>query len=282
MQQESKKVSIIIPCYNQSKYVEEAINSALSQTYKNTEIICINDGSTDESAQVIENCAKNNQKIIFINQKENKGVVTARNTAIEAATGEYILPLDADDTIEPTYVEKAARILDANPQIGIVYCRARLFGAQTGEWKLPEFDPKEIIYTNSIFCCSLFRKSDFEKAGGYKEYMHHGYEDWDLWLSFLEHGLKVYRLDEFLFNYRKYKEHSRTNTCKNHMPEIYKNIVKHHTGLFLATDSFIEKVFKSSYKKLKKYRKLFAISIALNLVFVLLICASLIYIAGAK
>lgn len=282
MQQESKKVSIIIPCYNQSKYVEEAINSALSQTYKNTEIICINDGSTDESAQVIENCAKNNQKIIFINLQENKGVVTARNTAIEAATGEYILPLDADDTIEPTYVEKAARILDANPQIGIVYCRAKLFGAQNGEWTLPEFDPKEIIYTNSIFCCSLFRKSDFKKAGGFKEYMNHGYEDWDLWLSFLEQGLKVYRLDEFLFNYRKYKENSRTNTCKNHMPEIYKNIVKHHTGLFLATDSFIEKVFKSSYKKLKKYRKLFAISIALNLVFVLLICTSLIYIAGAK
>ena len=137
MQQESKKVSLIIPCYNQSKYVEEEINSALSQTYKNTEIICINDGSTDESAQVIENCAKNNQKIIFINRKENKGVVTARNTAIEAATGEYILPLDADDTIEPTYVEKAARILDANPQIGIVYCRAKLFGAQNGEWTLP-------------------------------------------------------------------------------------------------------------------------------------------------
>ena len=275
------KVSVIIPCYKQAVFLPDALESLLKQTYRNWEAIVVNDGSPDNTEEVVRQYMQQDNRISYLPQ-QNQGVSAARNNGIKQAKGEFILPLDADDTIEPTYVEKAARILDANPQIGIVYCRARLFGAQTGEWKLPEFDPKEIIYTNCIFCSSLFRKSDFEKAGGYKEYMHHGYEDWDLWLSFLEHGLKVYRLDEFLFNYRKYKEHSRTNTCKNHMPEIYRNIVKHHTGLFLATDSFIEKVFKSSYKKLKKYRKLFAISIALNLVFVLLICASLIYIAGAK
>ena len=82
-----KKVSIIIPCYNNEKYVEEAIESALNQTYQNIEIVCINDGSTDSSTEKIKPYKKYSN-FIFIDNKENKGVIYSRNYAIDIATGE--------------------------------------------------------------------------------------------------------------------------------------------------------------------------------------------------
>lgn len=259
------KVSIIIPCFNQGEYVSEAIHSALNQTYNNVEIVIINDASTDNSINVISDFAKNYKNIVFLNNEENKGVVYSRNTAIDAASGEYILPLDADDKIEPTYVEKAVKILENNPEIGIVYCKAKLFGSKHGEWKLPEFSETEILYQNCIFCSALFRKSDFEKVGKYKNYMQDGHEDWDLWLSFLETGLKVHRIDEFLFNYRKTCSQTRTDmpweTAKKLRLEIFKN----HTALYINSDSFANKVFRSSLSKTKKYKKLFKISLSMCL-----------------
>src|SRR5574344_577910 len=132
------KVSIIIPCYNQGKYMKDALNSAINQTYHDIEIVCVNDGSTDNSAEIIENFSKSYNNIIFINEKENSGVVRARNLAIERASGEFILPLDADDKIESTYVEKAVKILENKGDVGIVYCRAKFFGEKNEEWLLPK------------------------------------------------------------------------------------------------------------------------------------------------
>ena len=279
-----KKVSIIIPCCNQGAFVSEAIDSALAQTYTNIEIICVNDGSADNSAEIIEKIAQKHENIIFLDEKENKGVISARNLAISKSTGDYILPLDADDTIEPAYVEKAVNILENNPKIGIVYCKARLFGEKRGEWKIPPFSESEFIYINSIFAASLFRKSDFEKAGGYKEYMKDGYEDWDLWMSFIENGLKVFRIDEVLFNYRQHKKSknaSRTQKIdKTKMDNIYKNIIAHHFPLYLKDSSFIDKVFRGQLKKLKKYKKLFKNSLAAGIIEAFIIVALVIIIAG--
>ena len=116
----NKKVSIIIPCYNQGRFVGEAIQSSLNQTYKNIEIVCVNDCSADNSSEIIKDFAKKYKNILFFDLTENKGVINARNLAIEACRGDYILPLDADDTIEPTYVEKAIQILDKK-QVFYIY-----------------------------------------------------------------------------------------------------------------------------------------------------------------
>ena len=129
-----KKVSIIITCYNKEKYVKETIESALNQTYKNLEIVCIDDASTDNSRNILKELKLKYNNIILLEENKNIGVVRARNKAIEIANGEYILPLDADDIIEPTYVSKAVDILDKNPQIGIVYCKAKFFGIKNENW----------------------------------------------------------------------------------------------------------------------------------------------------
>ncbi len=99
------KVSVIIPVYNVDKYLEECLQSVCSQTLKDIEIICINDGSTDKSGQILKDFAKKDKRIVLIEQK-NQGVSIARNNGIKAAKGEYIGFVDSDDWIDPDFYEK--------------------------------------------------------------------------------------------------------------------------------------------------------------------------------
>ena len=195
-------ISIIIPCYNHGKYIIEAIESVIAQTYTDHEIIVVDDGSDDpETIKIIDNLNYPNLKMI---RTKNNGLSTARNIGVENSTGKYIFPLDSDDKIAPEYLAKAKRVLDSNPNIGIVYCNARLFGSVNRNWELPEFDIKLMLKKNIIFASALFRRSDWENANGYKKDMIYGYEDYDLWLSIIELGRNVYRLPETLFHYRKF------------------------------------------------------------------------------
>ncbi len=252
-----KKVSVIIPCFNQGGFVEDAVLSAVNQTYKNIEIICINDASTDNSSSVLKKLADTYRNIVFFDEKENRGVIYARNLGISAATGDYILPLDADNKIERTFIEKTVEVLEKNPDIGVVCSKVKIFGEENKNWNLSEPELKNILYSNNVDNCALFRKSDFLAIGGYKEYMQDGYEDWDLWLSFLEKGLRIHRIDEYLFNYRKHKEESRTKSIDNKkMNNIYRQIITNHLSLFLKEESFTEKIFKSSLNRILKYKKL--------------------------
>lgn len=249
-----KKVSVIIPCYNQELYIKEAIDSVLNQTYKNIEIICINDASSDGSAKVIREY-ENLENFICINHTENKGVIFSKNEAIKIAKGEYILPLDGDDTIEPTYTEKAVKILDEHPDIGIVYCYAKLFGGESGLYTPPVFDENKILFSNYILNSSFFRKEDFVNVGGYKDYMKHGFEDWDLWLSFVEKGNTGYLIPEVLFNYRKQITNCRTNNANIHADELYSNILKHHTNLYVSNKYCVDKIFKLPHKLIPLWTK---------------------------
>ncbi len=252
-----KKVSVIIPCYNKEKYVNDAVESAICQTYKNVEIVCVNDGSEDNSLKVLEELKEKYPTIVLINEKINKGVIQARNSGIDIAKGEYILPLDADDTIEPTYVEKCVKILNENSDIGIVYCKAQIIGKTKRVWKLPSFNKSDFLYGNCIFCTAMFRKSDFIKAGKYKSYMNEGPEDWDLWLSFQEIGLKPYRIPEILFNYRVQKRGSRSEITKKTADIWRYNMFINHLDLYLEDKTFLTRVFTSN--KYKKYKNLFNI-----------------------
>ena len=99
------KLSIIMPVYNVEDYLDEALNSAESQTLKDIEIICVNDGSTDNSLAILEKHAKKDKRIKVINQ-ENQGVSKARNAGMKAATGKYIYFFDSDDVLAPYIMEK--------------------------------------------------------------------------------------------------------------------------------------------------------------------------------
>lgn len=121
---DEKKISVIIPVFNTQDYLEKCISSVLQQTYKNLEVICIDDGSTDASGKIVDDFAKDDKRIKAIHTK-NQGESAARNVGIMEATGDYIAFLDCDDWIEPTMYEELSNLLektDADMAIGSWYC----------------------------------------------------------------------------------------------------------------------------------------------------------------
>ena len=194
------KISVVIPCYNHGAYLDEAVASVLAQTCPDFEIIIVDDGSPELATRdLLAGYARPHTRVL---RMAHAGVAAARNHGIAQARGDYVLPLDADDRIAPAYLEQAAAVLDRHPEVGIVYCRAELFGALQGEWLTPDFSLPHMLLDNLIFSAALFRRDDWLKVGGYADRMRMGWEDWDFWLRLLEQRRQTVRLSEVLFSYR--------------------------------------------------------------------------------
>ena len=243
-------ISIVIPCHNHGEYVGQAVGSVLEQTYQNFEVIIVDDGSNDENTRRnLSNFDRSNIKLI---QTAHQGLATARNTAIEAARGKYILPLDADDKIGETYLEKAFDILETNENVGIVYSKAEFFGEASGEWKLPPYNFPEILLGNVIFCSALFRKRDWAAVNGYNRNMIHGWEDYDFWLSLIELGREVVCIPETLFFYRKRSNSMVATMTRDHMLYSYGQLLKNHPRLYADNMALL---LLNSSERIDQFRK---------------------------
>lgn len=205
-------VSIIVPIYNMERFLEETLNSIMATTYKPLEIILVNDGSTDSSLSIAQQFAERYETVRVIDQK-NGGVSRARNHGIEEAKGEFILPVDADNIIEPTFVERAVdSFLTGGSDVMVVRPRIDFIGDKTGEWFFPPFTLREMASHNILDNCAMFRKSDWQRVGGYCERLLTR-EDWDFWMLMLEHGGRVVTLSTIELHYRvrsdsKHRQHS--------------------------------------------------------------------------
>lgn len=206
-------VSIIIPCYNQELYIEQCLQSVLNQKYKNWECIIINDGSKDNSEEVIKSIIANDNRFTY-RYIENSGVSNARNFAIHLAKGKYILPLDGDDKIGENYLKFALDYFALYPTTKLVYCKAELFGNIKQYWDLPPYDYDYFLFQNIIFCSGIYKKEDYLKTSGYDINLKIGYEDWDFWIQLLEKDDNVAQLDSIQFYYRQ-NENSRNSFLKN-------------------------------------------------------------------
>lgn len=198
-----RRVLLCIPCYNAEPYLDETLDSVAAQDAEDWRCIVVDDGSTDRSAAIAAARAARDPRFVLLRHEQSRGAGAARNTAIRAATDcTFVLPLDADDRIAPSYVRRAREVLEQNANVRIVYGNAELFGEQSGPWELPAYSLPEMLRQNVIFCTAMFRRSSWEKAGGYEETMR--LEDWDLWLGILEHDPgDVVKLPEVVFYYRK-------------------------------------------------------------------------------
>ena len=224
------KVTVIITCYNHGSFISEAVSSILNQTFQDFEIIIINDGSTDTDTINILNDL-HHPKIKMIHQ-ENTGPVGARNKGIRSSKSEYILPLDADDYFEKTFLEKAVGILNDNPEIGVVSSYIRLFGDINITVKPKGGYASDFLIQPNACGSSLFRKSCWEQAGGYNPNMNRGYEDWDLWLGITKHGWKVAVIEEELFFYRRMFKNSRDVIADKSRPQLIKQLIENHIEVF--------------------------------------------------
>jgi glycosyltransferase involved in cell wall biosynthesis len=225
-------VSVVIPCFNHGGYIREAIAAVRAQTYSNFEIIIVNDGSTDTATvKVLEDLSMEEPDLKIIHQ-DNMGLSAARNTGIRRAEGEYILPLDADDLLEPEFLEATVAVLEREPEVGFVYTWVKYFGAVDGIWETPEYDPDLLLVQNICTAASLFRHEAFDRAGGYRTDMVYGFEDWDFWIYLMEAGWTGKCVDMPLFLYRKHQSGSMLGNSQKYRDFLVGKITEHHLDTF--------------------------------------------------
>lgn len=231
-------VSVIIPCYNYGQYILETIESVKRQTYRNIEIVIADDGSDYFTLEVLRALEKEDSiKILYL---DRKGPSAARNEAINCSNGEFILPLDADDKIGETYIEKAVNLLCKDKNLGIVYCEAMFFGSINEKWNLPKYSFPEILLGNRIFVSAIFRKSDWHLVGGFSSLYYDEWEDFDFWLKIIELNRQVFQIPEALFFYRK-GHNSRSGKKSMELLPLFLRIFENHRDLYNSNMAYIFK-----------------------------------------
>ncbi|MFE9865987.1 glycosyltransferase family 2 protein [Streptomyces sp. NPDC005506] len=227
-------VSVVIPCHDYARYLPEAVSSVLAQTFRDWELVIVDDGSTDDTVEVTQSLiACHPDRRIRLLQQANAGVSAARNTGIEASTGRYILPLDADDVIAATMLEKTVGVLDSDPGIAIASTDVFTFtddDLPPQAMPLPAYSRELLLQRLIMFYCSLYRRVAWQTVGGYNESMRAG-EDWDFWIGCVEHGFDAHHIHEALFGARNKDTGLHLEAAENDLA-IRARIVANHPGLF--------------------------------------------------
>lgn len=196
------RVSVVMPVFDAGRDLEQALRSVAAQTFRDYELMIVDDGSGDPTTLALLGAAAR-QPGVTIHRIPNGGPARARNLAIERARGAYILPLDADDWLEPAFLEKTVPLLDADAAVGVVHTWVGLVGEHHGVWRTGPFAIPELLSNCTIHVTSLLRREVWEEAGGYDPIFVDSSEDWDLWLSAIEHGWHGQCVPEVLAWYRR-------------------------------------------------------------------------------
>lgn len=277
----SELVSIIVPVYNAEKTLHRCVNSILSQTYKNTEIILVNDGSVDSSQEICNAYSVQFPNILFVN-KQNRGVSNSRNVGIDYSSGKFILFIDSDDYVCNDYISS---LID-------LYCKENVMIVQGcriihNNKKLSEYTLTKAKYLPQQYCTFLEKEEMFKHGSPYgKLYISeiinnnnirfdesvHNYEDLLFFLDYLQYteeiivsdianycycisssGLhtKYYSVEEELYLYRKYKEKMTKYDSKYRSDKLYAYSLK---ILCRATKSLLYKKGEFNYKNLQNIR----------------------------
>jgi glycosyltransferase involved in cell wall biosynthesis len=192
-------VSVVIPCYNDGQFLQEAVDSVVASSYRSIEIIIVNDGSTDSNTLLqFDKLATAGHTVIH---QPNMGQCSARNNGITHAVGPYILSLDADNKVRSHYIELAVGIMEKDASIGVVYGKYDRFGSRSERNIGQPFDPLLLLFRGCIDTLAVYRKSAWQAVSGYDTQLK-GNEDWDFWLTLHEHGTKFHFIDDVVFDYR--------------------------------------------------------------------------------
>lgn len=231
-------VSVIMSVYNSEKYLSEAIESILNQTYRNFEFIIINDGSTDKSLEIIKNYAQQDSKIFLIS-RGNRGLVASLNEGMKKARGKYIVRMDADDISLSARIEKQVEFMETNPDIVLCGTAAIVFDDKIQKkWKVFEDEKMikaELLFSSPFIHPSIIMRKDLILKYNLfynKKFLHT--EDLELWNRISNYGLKMANINEILFKYR--------NTPNS----VTKNADKYETKRF----NMISFIFKKNLKLL--------------------------------
>ncbi len=222
-------ISFIVPAYNQAEYLEDCLESIYNQTVPVYEIIVVNDGSTDNSQEIAERYMFKQfpgieSPVKVINQV-NKGLSSARNTGIMAATGQFIWPIDADDILKEDALEKMTQIITQSPNVDVFAPSFTQFGKVEGDVIIGQFGIEDLKVANRLGYFSVIKRSTLIEMGGYSPRMKWGYEDYHLWFDILNRGKNIMVIQDPMVMYRV-KEQSMIHSAQAHHEELMEQIRK--------------------------------------------------------
>jgi glycosyltransferase involved in cell wall biosynthesis len=224
-------VTVVIPCYNYARFVGEAIESALAQTFLPTSIIVLDDGSTDDSLSVINNYRSND--LVKVISKANEGTVLTKNLGLRLATTHWIIFLDADDVLPPDYLEKTLDVA-FRENADVVYTDFQYFGAKNEHMSAGEMSRIRLLKENFVHNSALMKTTVARMVGGYKTELKYGLEDWELYLSIARMRATFAYAKGVDFLYRQHeKGTSRNDLAGEHHREIRNAISRYHRGVRL-------------------------------------------------
>ena len=223
-----------MPVFNAADHLRQALDSVAAQTWRDFELVIVDDGSTDaRTVAILDDVAR--RPGVTLHRTPNRGPSLARNLAIERAHADYILPLDADDYLAPTFLAKTVPLLDAEPDLGVVYTWVGLVGSHHGIWRTGGFSVKELLTRCTIHVASLYRRQLWVDAGGYDPSFVESCEDWDLWLGAAARGWRGRCVPEVLVYYRRAptsrEGHARTPGIST---RLMRTLVAKHRALYEA------------------------------------------------
>ena len=222
------KITVVIPCYNQGHFLPEALESLAKCTAGIYKVIIVDDGSTDPAT--IEYLEQLNASDYTIIKQVNKGLSGARNTGIRLATTEWVLLLDADNKVRPSFMPIGLLAMEEDKEVAVIYGDGAFFGDQTGIRKQAPFNLQKQMLVNHIDACAMVRRSVFKDVGYFDEEMKHGWEDWEMWLRIAFKGHRFHYIDDVVFDYRVrknsmsrnvYENKARTNAIENYVFQKY-------------------------------------------------------------
>lgn len=227
------RVSVVIRCYDQARFLPEAVASVVAQGFTGWEIVIVDDGSPDDTRQVAAGLAARHGGRVRLVSGPNGGPPHAANRGVEVARAELVLLLDADDALHPTFLEKTVGALDRNPWAGIAFTDVVLWGSACGAWRMGPFTLDALCRRNRLCFSSPFRKQLWREVGGFRPEMTLGYEDWDFWIGCAERGVRAVHVRELLFFYRMHAGGGSTNsTAMRHHRQLVAQVVRNHPVAF--------------------------------------------------
>ena len=253
------KLSIIVPVYNSDKYLKECLDSLINQTYEDIEVICVNDGSTDNSLQILEEYFRKDNRIKIIN-KENGGVSSARNAGLKIASGEFITFVDDDDYLDFNAYEETLKYI-GNTDLVCFGCKVfgdAHYAHRTSDEKyykikfkgLKILNPKTIFETDVSVCNKIFKKSIIDINNiSFPEGLN--YEDAEFYFKYIICAKSVYYLDKYFYNYRRSDESIMSDTFNGTDKAIHHLYIVKNIYDFWCNNHYIEKNEKVFIKLFK-------------------------------
>lgn len=221
-------VSVIVPCYNGGRFIDQLEATLAAQTFRDFETIVVDDGSRDDTAARLDRLPPS----VRVIHQANQGPGAARNTAIRAARADLILALDCDDQLDATYLEETVAAMRAAPEnVGFLFTHERMTGLRHGieprYFKL--FDQ---LFINRVPSCLMFRKEAWRAAGGYDESMREGYEDWEFTIAMAAAGYRAIEIPKALFTYRVSDEGLLLRMSSKMHAELWRRMRRKHRDLY--------------------------------------------------